>query len=182
MNVADGRRSSAGARGVGLTRQQALWLVPSALAIHNAEEALTFPTYWPIVRGRLPDVIRPITADFHAADFRSALVWATLVPIAIVGWAALRPDSSIARWAALVVQAVMAVNVVSHVAVAALFMHGYSPGIITAVLVNAPLSFYLFRRAAREHWISQAAWRGVVPAALFIHGPALIGLLILSRR
>ena len=166
---------------MGLTRQQALWLIPSALAVHNAEEAATFPIYWPLVRGRLPDLLQGAAAGFDATSFRTALVWVTVLALVPVAWAAWRADSVAARWSALAVQAVMAVNVVSHVAVAGLLVRGYSPGLLSAVLLNAPLSFYLFRRAAREHWLPQRGWRALLPAALLIHGPGVVGLLLLAR-
>ena len=159
-----------------------LWLIPAALAVHNAEEALTFPRYWPVVRGRLPAVMQGAAAGLDPAAFRTALVWATLIPLAIIVWATWRADSLTARWSALVIQAVMAVNVISHLVVATLLLRGYSPGVLSALLINAPLSLYLFRRAAREQWISPRARRALLPAALLIHGPGLIGLLLLVRR
>ena len=37
------------------SRPRVLWLVPLLLAIHNAEEALLFPRYLPLVLSRLPE-------------------------------------------------------------------------------------------------------------------------------
>lgn len=165
-----------------LSRLQALWLVPMAIAVHNAEEALTFPAYLPVVRARLPVFVQPYMADIQPDGLRVALLWATVIPFAVVLWVTMRPSSLGARWCALLVQAVIAVNVVSHLTVAAIVMRGYSPGLVSAVLVNAPLSVYLFRRAAREGWLSRAALRALWPAALLVHGPGLIGLILLTRR
>jgi hypothetical protein len=165
-----------------LSRRQALWLVAAALAVHNAEEAVTFPLYWPQVQSRLPEMAQRAAAGFDATSFRTGLVWATLLPLAVVLWATWRPDSSAARWSVLAVQAVVAVNVASHVVIAAALAHGYSPGLLSAVLINVPVSIYLFRRAARERWITARGWRALLPAALAIHGPGLVGLLLLSRR
>ena len=165
-----------------MSRAQALWLIPAALALDNAEEAVTFPRYWPLVRSRLPESLQASAAGFDPAAFRMALVWATLIPLAIVIWATWRADSLAARWSALAMQAVVAVNVVSHLTAATLFLRGYSPGLLSAVLINAPVSIYLFRRAARERWLPRRAWRAVLPAALLIHGPGLIGLLLLASR
>ena len=134
------------------------------------------------MRSRLPESIQASAAGFDPAAFRTALVWATLIPLAVVIWATWRADSLVARWSALVVQAVVAVNVVSHLTAATLFLRGYSPGLLSALLVNAPVSIYLFRRAAHEQWISARAWRAVLPAALLIHGPGLVGLLLLASR
>jgi hypothetical protein len=161
---------------------RALWLIPIALAVHNAEEAIMFPAYLPVVRARLPASIQPFIADVQPDGLRVALVWATVIPLAVLLWVTLRPESLGARWCALVVQAVVAVNVVSHLVVAVVILHGYSPGLVSALLINAPISMYLFRRSARENWLPAAAWRGLWPAALLVHGPGLVGLVLLTRR
>ena len=156
-----------------------LWLIPVALALHNVEEAATFSRYLPLVQARLPDFAQPVAARIDIGDLRVALLWVTIVPFLVIAWAAVRPESLAARWCALEVQAVVALNVVSHVIVAG-WLRGYSPGLLTAVLVNAPLSYALFARAARERWIPSWSWWLLPPVALLVHGPGLIGLLLLA--
>ncbi len=70
-------------------------------------------------------------------------------------------------------------NVLSHVGAASM-VRGYSPGLVTAVLVNLPFSAYLIGRAAREPWLSRRRLLGASPISLLIHGPLLVGLLSLS--
>ena len=140
---------------VRLHRTQALWLIPLAFALHNAEEALTFPRYLPLVRARLPSMLSALGAQTTLAGLRIALTGVTLLSVAVVLWAVRRPDSHAARWSVLVLQGMIAINVVWHVAVAVFFMRGYSPGLVTAVAINAPLSVYIFRRAVREGWVSR---------------------------
>ena len=159
---------------------RALWLIPAALALHNLEEAVTFPRYLPVVRARLPDLARPIAAELEPNGLRVALVWVTLLAVAVTAWAVLRPRSPIARWCALAVQAVVALNVVSHLALSVALLRGYAPGLATALGVNAPLSVYLFRRAWREHWIAPRGWWLLPPAAVLLHGPGLLALLLVS--
>jgi hypothetical protein len=50
-----------------------------------------------------------------------------------------------AAYALLVLQAAMAVNVVTHV-IGAIAIGGYAPGLVTALLVEAPVSIVVFRR------------------------------------
>ena len=164
-----------------LSRTQALWLIPAALAIHNTEEAIAFPAYLPLVRSRVPAAMQSLVAGVDPGALRVALLWATLIPLLILIWVTWQPESRAARWTALVVQTVVVTNVVSHVVVAAFIMHGYSPGVLSALLINAPLSVYLLRRARRERWLPTVAWRSLFPAALVIHGPGLFALLLLSR-
>jgi hypothetical protein len=162
------------------TRLGALWSIPAALAMHNAEEAITFPRYLPLVRSRLPEVVRPFASRVDIGDLQLALVCVTVIPLLIVAWAEWRPRSLLARWCALAVLAVVALNVVSHVVVSVVVMRGYAPGVVTALAINAPLSVTLFRRAAAERWVPRwSAWM-LPPAALLLHGPGLVGLLLLA--
>jgi hypothetical protein len=157
-----------------------LWLIPIALTLHNAEEAATFPRYLPLVQTRLPLFAQPFVTRVDLAQLHVALALATIVPFLVIAWATSRPRSLVARWSALALQAVVALNVLSHVMVASVVLKGYAPGLVTALVVNAPLSAVLFRRAAREHWIPSWSWWLVLPTALFIHGPALLALLLLG--
>ena len=59
-------------------------------------------------------------------------------------------------------------------------LRGYGPGLATAILVNLPFSVYLFRRATGEHWFSVRALFSLIPAAIILHGPALVGLIALT--
>jgi hypothetical protein len=113
--------------------------VPSFLALHNLEEALTFPRYLPTSLG------------ISYSTLLVALLIATVVPFIVTIWA--QVSSSIAALrCVLLIQAVVALNVVWHVAVATTVFHGYVPGVVTAVLINLPFSVYLLRRAVRERW------------------------------
>lgn len=54
-----------------------------------------------------------------------------------------------ARYALIVLQAAMTLNVAVHVC-AALVLGGYSPGVVTAVLVEAPTSWVVYRKLREE--------------------------------
>ena len=159
--------------------RRVLWLIPALLAVHNLEEAVTMPRFLHSAATRAPGAIGAVLAqvDFHG--FLVALVIATSLPFAVVWWVWARPTSGAAVWTALCVQAVVAVNALWH-AVVAIAVGGYTPGLATAVMVNAPFSVYLFRRASVERWTSRAALALVLPAALVVHGPVLLALLFFS--
>ena len=84
------------------------------------------------------------------------------------------------HWAIALVQAVVALNVVSHLA-AALVLRSYTPGLASAVTLNLPFSVYVFRRATSEGWFGRRERWALVPAALLVHGPGLILLFLLAR-
>lgn len=105
-------------------------------------------------------------------------VLALSIALATATW----PQSSRALWAFLTLEAVLALNVIAHVLSALVVFHGYSPGLATALLVNAPFATYCFRRARRERWVSTGALQATVPVALLLHGPILMGGLWLAGR
>jgi len=49
------------------------------------------------------------------------------------------------------------VNVLTHV-VGAMLLRGYAPGVITALLVEAPTSAFVFRRVRAAGWMSPGMW------------------------
>jgi hypothetical protein len=78
----------------------------------------------------------------------------------------------------LLIQTAVFVNAISHIVVATFVLHGYGPGLLTALAINLPFSIYLLRRAVRERWLSPRALVLLVPSALVVHGPILLGLMI----
>ena len=136
--------------------------------------------YLPIVRARAPQALEPVIASVWYPVFLSALALATLIPLGLIAWAAMRPQSRAAQWSAALVQAIIALNVVSHVGAAAA-LRGYTPGLITAVLLNLPFSAYFFGRAVRDAWLPRRALLATLPAALLAHGPGLLGIFAIAR-
>jgi hypothetical protein len=161
-------------------RRTAIWLVPLVLAVHNAEEAVAFHRFLPRLASSLPAPLRTIEQRLSFGSMLTVLVLVTLVAVAVALWSTLRPRSRIALWAVFAVVATIALNVGSHVVSAIAIVRGYAPGLVTAVLVNAPFAAYLFRRAAREQWLSRRALLWTIPAALVLHGPVLVGTLWLA--
>lgn len=161
-------------------RRTAIWLVPLVLAVHNAEEAVAFRRFLPRLASSLPAPLRTIEQRLSFGSMLTVLVLVTLVAVAVALWSTLRPRSRIALWAVFAVVATIALNVGSHVVSAIAIVRGYAPGLVTAVLVNAPFAAYLFRRAAREQWLSRRALLWTIPAALVLHGPVLVGTLWLA--
>ncbi len=164
------------------SRPRVLWLIPVLLAAHNAEEALLFPRYLPLLLGRLPQGWRAVAGALTLGQVGTALALVTLIPLLLVIWATSRPKSAVPLWLLLLVQATVLLNVLWHVSAAMVVFDGYSPGLVTAVLINLPFSVYLLGRAARERWVSRGAMWALLPGALLMHGPLLSGLLLLTEH
>jgi hypothetical protein len=50
---------------------------------------------------------------------------------------------------------------------------GYSAGLVTSVLIEAPLSVVIFRRLLAEPWMTRLRWAALVPLVPLIHGPGM---------
>ena len=162
--------------------RQVLWLVPTLLAVHNAEEALFFPRYLPFVLARLPPGWQAVAAPLTTGQVGSALAVVTGVAFAVAWWAHRRPDSRTALWLLLLIQSAVLLNAVWHLAIAVVLFGGYAPGLVTALVLNLPFSIYLLRQAFKEHWLSRPAGWALVPGAILLHGPLLAALLLLTER
>jgi hypothetical protein len=173
---------AAGKLNMQLPRRTVVWLVMAFFTLHNAEEALMFRTYLPRMRALLPETFASLAATLSYPVMLVALATVSVLAFLVVLAAATWPHSPLALWALLTLEAVVGLNVIAHVLSALLIFHGYGPGLVTAVLINAPFAIYCFRRARRERWVGTAALATVVPAALILHGPILLGGLWLASR
>jgi hypothetical protein len=165
-----------------LTRRTVVWLVPALLALHNAEEALALRAGLPWLRTPLPE---PLAAAAAGVTYPAVVQALTVLSVLAFGLAALvaaRPTSRAALWLLLALEAAVGINAVAHLASAALVFRGYGPGLATGVLINAPFAVYCMRRARRDRWLSPAALRATLPAAVLLHGPVLLGGLWLAAR
>lgn len=121
------------------------------MALHNAEEAIASPAYLGAALTRMPDRWQQLSATITPAHLWTALLLVTLVPICLATWATLRPHAATPLRLLLLVQGALLLNILWHLGVA-IFVRGYTPGLITAVTLNLPTSVYLLRRAVRERW------------------------------
>ena len=168
-----------------MSRRVVVWLIPIFLTIHNAEEAVAFRHYLPMTRELLPAPLASLEAHLSYAALLQALAGLSILAFLLALVVNARPGAQRSLWLLLVLEMAVGLNVLAHLASAALLFHGYGPGLVTALLVNAPFAVYCFRRAKREQWVGSTALRATVPAALMLHGPVLLAGLwlatILSR-
>jgi hypothetical protein len=141
-----------------------LWLVPIILTIHNLEEA-------PFMEGwskRLPLKIHPTVTT---RQFVIAVTFLTIAGFVLTYFSGEYLANQTGYLMVLGIQAVLLFNTfVPHLATTIRFRM-YSPGVITAILLILPFSFYLFQRALKENMISwNQFWvlLGMAPFAMVI--------------
>lgn len=156
-----------------------VWAVPALLALHNAEEGYVMAEMLPRLEEHAPTLMRQFMGAVTVPVFLWALVLVTGIAALVAVWAAGGGGAG-AVWALVLVQAVLALNVISHIAVA-VAVGGYAPGLASALAINLPFSLYFFTRVMRERWVGRAARWWLLPAALVVHGPGIALIFILAR-
>jgi hypothetical protein len=165
-----------------LSQRTICWLIPILLTVHNAEEAIAFHMMHAHSASLLPSPFGALEARLSPAVVLQALTILSVLAFAIAAVVAVRPRRRVALWLLLALEAAIGINAAAHVASALLLFHGYGPGLVSAVLINAPFAVYVFRRAGREAWIGRFAWRMLPVGGIVLHGPVLLGALWLAAR
>jgi hypothetical protein len=141
------------------------WCLFAAFLLHNIEEGATIRAYLPRSRTLAHQIygVADVAVRVTPASFQLALVAVSAAGLVTVLLGR--------RWPFLpiVLAAVMLVNVVLPHVPAAVALGGYSPGLVTAVLVNLPYSVWFLRRSLQEGFVSR---RGIVAAIVAL--PMLI--------
>ena len=156
-----------------LGRRHLLWLVPLFLTLHNLEEAVFLRGFLARFASRIP-----ILPSVTYGQFLLGLAAVTLAPYAFAASGPLERRSR-AFFLTLGTQMVVSLNVLAHVATA-IWARGYAPGLVTALLVNLPFSVFLFHRAWRGSWVTLRDLAWLLVAAALVHGPGLVGLMVLA--
>jgi len=138
------------------------WLFPIAVTLHNSEEAMWLPAWWARHAQEIP--MHPDPAAFRFAV-------AVLTAAAFVFTYLSGRNGKESFWAYLTfgyIVAMLANVFIPHIP-ASLVWRSYTPGVVTAALINLPVMTFLTIRAVREGWVSgrKAAVFGVaVPLAI----------------
>lgn len=153
-----------------------LWLIPIFLAVHNLEEFFILKCALPGPIPQSPEWMHRLLPVITAGQFAAALIVVTLIPCVflIVGLIT-------SRWRMPVliliqIQVFVFLNIFVHV-IGAFLSGAFSPGLVTAVLINFPFSLFVFRHAWKERWVGLKALALMFPIGLMTLGPGIIGLL-----
>jgi hypothetical protein len=147
-----------------LSFDRLLWLVPIFFAIHNLEEAPGMERW----SKRLPLKVHPTVTT---RQFVIAVTFLTLAGFLLTYFALEFMESPSSYLLILGIQAILLFNAfIPHIGTTIRFRM-YSPGVITAVVITLPFSFYLFRRAFAENILTtNQFWilMGIAPFAMVI--------------
>lgn len=121
----------------------AIWLLPAALAIHEAEE-------WNILPWEQRNFVN-LPAKTHAS-VRTFLAFFTLFSFLWTALAALPNNPTIAAFMLLLLASGGFLNALQHLFYT-IYFRQYAPGIVTSVVLLLPISSYLTARAIQENLV-----------------------------
>lgn len=124
----------------------AIWLLPVAVALHEAEE-------WNILGWYHRNFVN-LPAKTHAS-IRTFLVFLTLLGFLWTALAALPNNPTIAAFVVLPFAAGAFLNALQHLFYT-LYFRQYAPGVITSVVLYLPIVGYLTARAIEENLVPVA--------------------------
>ena len=132
--------------------RKVLWLIPVAIAVHNAEEYSAMTEYadrhdWRVWAG-----------PAGRRRWHIVIILVTIIPFFITAAAVRSPKNS--RWftLTLALPAAFSFNALTHL-LQTIRHREYMPGTITGLAINVPLSIYIYRRAIREGYLPDSQLR-----------------------
>jgi hypothetical protein len=141
-----------------------LWFVPVFFMLHNIEEA-PFMESW---SKRLPLKVHP---DISTKQFVIAVTFLTLIGFILTFLGVEIWGQPIGYLLVLGIQMALAFNAfVPHLFTTIRF-HLYSPGVVSALLITLPFTFYLFHRALTENlltWTQLWILLGLAPFVMVV--------------
>ena len=153
------------------------WLGVAVIAAHNAEEALTAPTW---LQPRLPELLQRFGIAPLAVDAERLYVGLTLVTLFAAAWVALASRAaprSLAVHSLITLYAIFLVNAfIPHMA-GAVLLGGYTPGLFSAVVCVVPYCLWYFNRALSEHWVGGVGFVAAFAVGGVLYVPAVWALL-----
>jgi hypothetical protein len=156
-----------------------IWAAPAVFVVHDGEELATMIPWLRQHRAALPDVVRSV-ADVSAHQLALAML-VLLAGLLAAAWDGARRARRGARPTLfLLLAGALAGNGLTHVGQALLF-RGYTPGLVTALLIVLPYGLGLGRQLDRAGMVSTRGWAGYVALGLVLQVPIILATLVLAR-
>jgi hypothetical protein len=152
---------------------------PVVFLVHDGEELLTIVPWLRAHGASLPAAVQPLT-DVTAPQLALAMLalFAGLVIAAVHGVHRARQGARSTLF--LVLAGALAANGLTHLGQALVF-RGYTPGLITALLVVLPYGYGLGRQLRSHGMLSMRAWMTVVAVGVLLQVPIIVVTLLLAR-
>jgi hypothetical protein len=149
-----------------------IWAGPAAFLLHDAEEILTLIPWLSTHRDQLPFLLRPLSSIS-----RPQLIIAVLVLFAgycLASFLAVRALKAARRPVLfLLFSGALVANGITHV-LQAMYFRGYTPGVVTALLISIPYGMILARALIHLQLTTIGRFFGLVLIGLALQVPLII--------
>ena len=161
----------------GLVSRRSLYLLGAlAFGLHNTEEAIAASRMLELMQSRAPSLLRDFYAGIEVSEFRISLLILTALGVLVAAIAAQSPTKGSSSYVMLVFGGFIGLNALAHIGLT-FAVREYMPGLLSALVLTLPASIVLLARGRRECWVSSSAYWTVLPVAVLIHGPVMVGFI-----
>ena len=158
------------------------WMLigPVAFLVHDTEEIVTLGPWLREHGDELPTMARAFVDDFSTSQFAtSVVVLGTVYAIVTaLGVRSLRRGRT--PWPYLVATGALVGNGLTHL-LQALYFHGYTPGVVTALLVTLPYGWLAARALARDGIATRRLMYTMLVAGILLQLPLVISALAMGE-
>jgi hypothetical protein len=167
--------------GPGTSSRLTRWILaaPAVFVVHDGEELLTIVPWLRAHRAALPAIIQPL-ADVTTSQLASAMLVLFTGLVVAAAHGARRARRGARSMLFLLLAGALVGNGLTHLGQALLF-RGYTPGLITALLVVLPYGYGLGRELRSHRMLSTRGWAGFVALGIALQIPIIVGTLLLAR-
>ncbi len=162
-----------------------LWLVPLFITVHNLEEMAFLPQFLEALPSKIPAwAARLLPAEVFPPTYHRYMVALLVVTVLPYAFALLGGSGHERGPRTLLLagtQTVMLVNAFSHLVMMNIW-NGYVPGLVTALAFNLPFSLFFLASGLRHSWLRWSDFAYLLPSAILLHGPGLVGLMAVAAR
>ena len=152
-----------------------IWATPLVFLIHDAEELATIAPFLQAHKSQLPAIVQSV-ADVTTSQFAVAVVVLFLVIVAAAAHGARRAREGALSIFFLLAAGMLVGNAVTHL-MQAVYFRGYSPGVLTALLLVLPYGFALGKALESANLANRRAWLTAVAAGVILQVP-IVALLL----
>ena len=157
-----------------------LWLSLIVFTAHNLEEYWTIQQYFSSVRNRIPPYLLELIQPFTSDIFLTMIVMITILAAVMIHAGIAGGPGSWGMFGAMTwIMGGLLVNGIHHLGISFVSL-GYTPGVVSSVVLLIPFGLYLWRRAYKEKLLAkrQLLWSLVAGAGLML--PVIVAVRALA--
>lgn len=157
-----------------------IWLGPSAFLVHDTEELVTMVPWIAAHRALLPAAVRPLAESVTTTGLALGVAALFTGFVFAAAHGVRRARRGAPSWPFLVAAGAFVGNGVTHLAQAA-YVGGYTPGVVTALLVSLPYGWGLARACHAAGLASTRALALCLAIGVVAQVPIALAALTLTR-